>query len=550
MKPLTWRKTSIPLFFAVFTVFSLFICLFFCSGNVQAKAKPALSRKTMKITVGKKKTLKVLHASKKVKWSTSNKKIAKIVKKSGKKNQKVVIKAKKAGKCYVKAKIGKKTLKCKIIVKKKAPVKEPIQAEEPAERKIEEKELSGTSRDLTANLTAVIPEAKAPTAEFIKGFAGFSFDLLKKTIQADRANGKNDNVLISPDSVTTALAMTENGAAGQTLSEMEDTLCPGVGVEDYNNYLSGINRRLMASDALIYNVSNSIWAQEDTMEGLVREDFLQTNKNYHDAEFYLAPFNEQTIDDMNNWVYNKSRNMIDKIIDQLSKDARMVLINTVAFEGQWLEPFHKSQEKETFTAYDKTKQKVTMLRDTESYEYLELKGGKGFVKYYGKNTFKEMKKGQVAFVALLPPDGMDADTYIQSLDGASFINSWNNKKMKRVAITLPEFQTDYGVEMGTPLQEMGIVTAFTDDADFTRMADPSAETPGLKISKVLHKTHIELDENGTKAAAATAVVMEKATAIFGDDPIQLTFNRPFVYALVDTQTGLPLFIGEVRTLSK
>ncbi len=97
---------------------------------------------------------------------------------------------------------------------------------------------------------------------------------------------------------------------------------------------------------------------------------------------------------------------------------------------------------------------------------------------------------------------------------------------------------------------MGIKTAFTDSANFSMMANPTPGTPALKISKVLHKTHIELDENGTKAAAATAVVMEKATAIFGNDPIKLTFDRPFVYALVDTSTGVPLFIGEVRSIAQ
>ena len=145
---------------------------------------------------------------------------------------------------------------------------------------------------------------------------------------------------------------------------------------------------------------------------------------------------------------------------------------------------------------------------------------------------------------------MDVDAYVQSLDAESFLNSWNNRKNTRIDLTLPKFKYDYGTEMGDILQDMGIKNAFTDNADFSRMADPTPETPALKISKVLHKTHIELDENGTKAAAATAVVMEKATAIFGDDPIKLTFNRPFVYALVDTTTGVPLFIGEVKSISK
>ena len=509
MERFTRKRTWIPLFCFLLIGFSLF----FVRTGVQAAVKPSLSRKSIKITVGKTKTLKVRHASRKVKWTTTNKKIAKIKKKSGKRKQKVVIKAgKKPGKCYIKAKIGKKTLKCKIIVKKKADA-----------AKVDQKEI--TSEDLA--------------------FTNFSLALLKKTVQTDKANGIYDNILISPDSVATALGMTEIGAAGQTLAEMEKILSGGITAEAYNKYLSDLNQRLMSSKALIYAVSNSIWAKEGLVD--VRDDFLQKNKNYHNADFYQVGFDEQTVTDMNTWVYTKSRKMIDKIIDDLGKDTRMVLINTVAFEGQWAKPFQKTAIKtDIFNAYNGAKQKVSMLKDIEDYPYLELKGGKGFAKYYGK----DYALGEIAFVGLLPPENMDVDTYIESLDAASFLNSWNNRTNTRIDLSLPKFHYDYGTEMGGVLQDMGIKTAFTDNADFSRMANPTPETPALKISKVLHKTHIELDENGTKAAAATAVVMEKATAIFGNDPVKLTFDRPFVYALVDTSTGVPLFIGEVRSIAQ
>ena len=507
MERCTRKRTSIFLF--CFLLIGL--SLLFIRAGVQAATKPSLSKKTIKITVGKTKTLKVRHASRKVKWSTTNKKIAKIKKKSGKRKQKVVIKAgKKAGKCYIKAKIGKKTLKCKIIVKKKAGA-----------AKVDKKEI--TSEDLA--------------------FTNFSLALLKKTVQTDKANGIYDNVLISPDSVATALGMAEIGAAGQTLAEMEKILSGGITAENYNKYLSDLNKRLMSSKALIYAVSNSIWAQEGLVD--VRQDFLQNNRNYHNADFYQVAFDGQTVKDMNTWVYDKSRKMIDKIIDDLGKDTRMVLINTVAFEGQWAQPFRKTAiQTEIFNAYNGSKQNVSMLKDVEDYPYLELKGGKGFAKYYGKDYMI----GEIAFVGLLPPEGMDVDTYIESLDAASFLASWNSRTDTRIDLSLPKFHYDYGTEMGGILQDMGIKTAFTDDADFSRMANPTPETPALKISKVLHKTHIELDENGTKAAAATAVVMEKATAAFGNDPVKLRFDRPFVYALVDISTGVPLFIGAVRNI--
>lgn len=522
-----------------------------------ASKKTSISKKKVTLTVGKTYKLKIKNARNKVKWSTTNKKIVKISKKSGKKKQNAVIKAgKKTGTCYIKAKVGKKTYKCKVTVKKKKktsdegdsgndgrinrPGENPVDTEEVV---IETREISSSSVNLSDGLVAEAPAEAEPDAEFINGFAGFSVELMQQVIAADRAEGKNASVLISPDSVATAMAMVENGADGQTLAEMEDVLLPGISADDYNKYLSTVNRRLASGTEYIFNTANSIWARENMVD--VRQDFLQVNKNYHDAEFYVAPFSEQTVSDMNSWVYNNTRNMIDNIIAELSKDARMVLINTVAFDGKWEMPFDSRNKQDMpFTAYNGTKKNVTMLRDTGEYQYFELDGGKACVKYYKGSA----QNGGIAFVGILPPQGVDADAFIAGLDGTDFISAWNSRKLKTVRLIIPKFKNDYSCDMGALLQGMGMTTAFTDGADFSRMADPTPETPGLKISKVLHKTHIDFDENGTKAAAATAVVMEKATAIMGEEPIVMQFDRPFVYALVDTQTGIPLFLGEVRSV--
>ena len=522
-----------------------------------ASKKASISKKKITLTYSKTCKLKIRNAKHKVKWSTTNKKIAKIKKKRGKKSQIAVIKAgKKTGTCYIKAKVGKKTYKCKVTVKKaKAkpktnppgggsdPEDDFIKPDNEPEREIEIRDMSGSSKDLTAGFTASAPGSAEPGAAFVDGFAGFSLGLLKNVIAADRSEEKNSNVLISPDSVAAALAMTENGAAGNTLAEMKDVLAPGISPDEYNLYLSTLNRRLSGSDKYIFSTANSIWARENMVD--VKEDFLRANKNYHDAEFYVAPFNEDTVKDMNSWVFNKSRNMIDNIISDLSDDSRMVLINTVAFEGKWEKPFEESNKTTApFTSYDGTKKNVSMLRDSDDYQYFELKGGKGFAKYYRGAS----QKNGVAFVGILPPEGMSADAYIESLSGSDFISGWSSRKYKRVRLTLPEFSNDYSCSMGQILKSMGMTTAFSEAADFSRMADPTPESPSLNISDVLHKTHIELDENGTKAAAATAVIIEKSSSMPGESPIELNFNRPFVYALVDTGTGVPLFIGEIVSM--
>ncbi len=534
-------KSSIKRIALITMCFLLLLAAVPCNAaSFSAKGLTSISAKSMTIKAGKTRTLKIKNAKAKVRWSTSNKKIAYISKKSGKYGQIAVIKAgQKTGTCRIVAKAGKKTFKCKVTIKKAAGSEKP-------EREIEIRGMSGSSKNLSEELTAEDPGESTQSSDITLSAADFSFKLMNHAIAADRTAGKQTNVLISPDSVLTAMAMTENGAAGSTLHEMENTLARGYTVDEFNLWLSGLNRRLEESDQYIYNVSNSIWAREGMVD--VKPEFLKRNFDLHRAEFWEAPFNSETVSDINAWVYNHSRNMIDKIISDLSEDARMVLVNTVAFEGQWSDPFNSSAVRDgEFTGAEGNRKTVKMLYDCEYYQYFELNGGRAFVKYYRAGDAKS-QGSLVAFVGILPPEGMSADDFLASVDGRSFIEAFQNRRSAKVSLTLPKFKGDYDIALEEILKGMGIVTAFTDDADFSAMHNPTAETPALRIDKVLHKTHIELDENGTKAAAATAVVMEKASSIQHETIQELKFDRPFAYAIVDADSGMPLFIGEVNSL--
>ncbi len=484
------------------------------SAFAASKKRNVLSRKKVTLTTGKTCKIKVKKPTRKVKWSSSNKKIAYIRKKSGKRRQTVVIKAgKKAGKCWIKAKVGKKVLRCRVIVKKaKTPASTPVIPEE-KERQIEIRPLSSYSKDLAAGYQLSVPAGQVNNETFINNTTEVALQLTKRTIALDAAKTggiNNSNTLISPDSVLTAMAMVENGAASETLTEMEEVLSPGMNAE---------------SD----------------------QAFLQKNKNYHNASFFTAPFNQTTIADINNWVYNNTRNMIDGILESFPDDVRMVLVNAIAFEGKWTAPL-TSIGKENFSKADGSVRSVDMLHDLSKYRYLELNGGKGFAKYYRTDSGSQSK---IAFVGLLPPAGVSADSYLNGLTGEQFIAAWRASadNTKLVDLKIPKFSYDYKASMKDALKEMGITTAFTDAADFSGIVAPDSPTQYLKIDDVLHKTHIELNEQGTKAAAATAVIMEKSSAVFHQEtPIPIHLNRPFVYALVDTSTGIPLFIGVVRTI--
>lgn len=510
------RILSVLVTVAVLTV-SLFTAAYV---PVSAASKPVLSDKSATITVGSEIKLTVKNPGKKVKWKSSNKKIAYVRSVKGKYGKTAVIKAKKAGSCRITAKVGKKKLTC------------TIKTEKPVT-------LSKSTRDLTASVKAGEADALEANSKFTVSAADFSFDLLRKTVEADSAKGRSGNTLISPDSVLSALAMTENGAQGQTLLEMQNALSGGISVSDYNRYLYGLNSRLTSANTVKYSVANSIWIRSGAVK--VKNGFLKTNKTYHKAQIFSAPFNRTTVNDMNKWVSGCTNGMIKQIISELTDADRIVLINAIAFEGSWEEKFGEPR-RETFTPESGTAREADMLHQKDRMDLLTLNGGKGFVKYYSGR--------QIAFVGLLPPEGSSADKYLQGISGSDFVSAWNSRTARLLDISVPEFKYDYDASMADPLRKMGMVSAFSTSADFSGMIYPDLNTPGIHIDDVIHKTHIELDKNGTKAAAATAVIMKAGSVMREEDAIEVHLDRPFVYALVDTKTGIPLFAGILREATK
>ena len=487
------------------------------SAPVYASSGKGLSRSSAVIKTGGTIKLTVKQPASKVKWKTSDKSIAYVKSVKGKKKKAAVIKAGKyAGNCTITATVGKKKLKCKITTEVK---------------------LSSSTKDLSSAIKAGKTDRLKADSRFSSSAADFSFELLRKTVAADSEKGKSENTLISPDSVLTALVMAENGAKGQTLSEMQNALSGGISAADYNRYLSGMNHRLTSSKNVRYHVANSIWTRSGGIK--VRKGFLKKNKTYHNAKVFRAPFNEVTVKDMNKWVSGNTRGMIKQIISSLSADDQVVLINAIAFEGGWEEKFAEPR-KETFTKDNGESVEADMLHQRDRMEYLTVNGGKGFVKYYGGRD--------IAFVGVLPPEGIKADEFLGELTGASFISAWNSKEIKMLDVSVPQFKYDYSASMVDPLKRMGMQKAFGNDADFTGMVIPTAALPGVHIDDVIHKTHIELDKDGTKAAAATAVVMKANSIIHEDEAIEVHLDRPFVYALVDAKTGIPLFTGIYRGL--
>ena len=352
------------------------------------------------------------------------------------------------------------------------------------------------------------------------------------------SNEKGKNTLISPLSVLCALSMTANGAKGETREQMEATL--GMPIEELNLYISNYMNSLPNTEKYKLHLANSIWFTDDE-RFTVNEDFLQINADYYGAGAYKAPFDDSTLDDINNWVKKETDGMIPKVLDEIPPEAVMYLVNALAFEAEWAEIYNEYAVSDgTFTKEDGTKQSVEFMYSDES-TYLEDDKAIGFKKYY--------KDRKYAFVALLPNEGVSVDEYIASLDGESLNALLSNAKNTSVSAKMPKFETGYDVEMSKVLQSMGMIDAFDGNkADFSGLGTSSAGN--LRINRVIHKTFISVAEKGTKAGATTVIETATKGDSAPDETKRVYLDRPFVYMLVDCENNIPFFIGTMMDIEK
>lgn len=361
-------------------------------------------------------------------------------------------------------------------------------------------------------------------------------DFAVRLFQASAEEG--NNTLISPLSVLSALAMTANGANEDTLSQMESVF--GMKTEELNQYLYSYINALPQGEKYKLNLANSIWFIDDE-RFTVKEGFLQMNKDFYGADVYKAPFDNTTVKDINNWVKEKTDDMIPEILDKISHNEVMYLINALAFEAEWASAYRGNQIRDgIFTKEDGQKQDVKFMCADENV-YLEEENATGFVKYYKDNKY--------AFVALLPKEGVSINEYVKSLNGENLNRLLTNSLNTTVKTSIPKFEGEYLTEMSEVLNKMGMTDAFDGDkADFTGLG--TSAKGNIYINRVLHKTFISVAEKGTKAGAVTVVAMGVKTAFVEEEPKIVCLDRPFVYMLIDCETNIPFFVGTMMNLDK
>lgn len=384
--------------------------------------------------------------------------------------------------------------------------------------------------DLTAKATTAAAPADADLSGPEAGaITAFSVELLRQT-------ANEENALISPISVLTALSMTANGAAGNTLAQMEKMF--GSSTAELNEYLHTYLSTLPDSETASCRPANSIWFRDDGQCLQVNEDFLNANAAYYGAGLFASPFDDAALQDINTWISDHTGGLIPQMLDSIPPDAMLYLINALVFDAKWDEAYSSHQITDgQFFPENGSPRQVRMMRSEESL-WLEDTLATGFIKYYKDRTY--------AFAALLPNEGVSLDEYLSSLTGDNLRQTLVSAEGTAVHTAIPQFTCEYSTELSPVLKAMGMTDAFDSSlADLSAMG--TSQAGNLYISRVLHKTYLALDDNGTQAAAAT-IVESPAESAPVEPEKAVCLDRPFVYLLIDCENRLPLFIGTIRDI--
>jgi serpin B len=375
-------------------------------------------------------------------------------------------------------------------------------------------------------------------AELVAGNTAFAADLYQ---QLRQLQDPADNLFFSPHSISVALAMTHAGAEGETAEQMAETLHFTLTQEQLHAAFNALDLALTAENDVeegdfVLNIANSLWAEE---EYDFREAFLDLLARHYGAGLRLVSFKtapEPARKAINQWVSEKTEGKIEDLIPQggITDLTRLVLANAIYFNAKWLHPFTPDlTEDGAFTRLDDSEVTVPMMRWDKPTMVPYTQGD-------GYQAVELPYRGGSASMVIVVPDAGAFESFEDDLTGEELEAIVDALETRGVELALPKFEYDAKASLADVLKEMGMPAAFDpEQADFSGMDG----TRRLYITDVFHKAYVAVDEEGTEAAAATAVIVGLEGMPQRD--VELTVDRPFLYLIRDTQTGAVLFLGRV-----
>ena len=360
----------------------------------------------------------------------------------------------------------------------------------------------------------------------IKTYSKNYNDFARKVLGYYCDTEKGQNIITSPYSILTLLAIAADATAGETSEQILRVLPSGDAVDSG----TAKNPRDVFGRDGTFKSANAVCVRKD-LESTINESYREKLKEHFGGELFVS---NDIVSDVNDWAKAKTKGMIDQIAESSMRNMVMALLNAACFEGKWTEDYTEDDiEYERFCNADKSASEVAMLCTFES-EYIENESFTGFVKPYENNEY--------SFMALLPKTASDdaIKTAIHMLD---FSEVFSSRIQENVEARIPEFRYTSGGDVAPMMRDLGITTIFSDHADFSPLS-----SEWLRLESVIHKARIEVDRQGTKAAAVTMGAIEFGCAFPLDKPKVVELDRPFVYAIMDNKTGLPVFTGIVNKL--
>lgn len=388
--------------------------------------------------------------------------------------------------------------------------------------------LACTNDQEKPSVTELKPTEKS--AKIIAADNRFGFELFQKV---NAAPDEPKNIMISPMSVSLALAMLYNGAEANTKTQMEEMLHKeDLTPEDINQSYKELVEGLASHDPKVeLSISNAIFYRNTFS---VKNDFIRTNQNYYDAEVSGLDFSKtaETLNTVNGWVDTKTKGKIDKIIEQVKPDDVMYLLNAIYFNGEWKYRFDaKETTGMTFTKEDHQVVQVPAMTIENKFNY------------FSNQTFQMLEmpygSGKYSMLVFLPSSGKTTNDVISVLNSENVSNWLSKMTEQNKKVYLPKFEFKFDKSLVDILKSLGMTDAFDEiKADLSGISDEAQ----LLVSEVMHKTYIKVDERGTEAAAVTEVTIIY-TSIGPDNSFRV--DHPFIFAIREKDTGSILFIGKV-----